>query len=87
MEQKYRAELGKAMRELSEGYRIEHQYTQEKMAERLDISAKAYDNLKHGRHSFSAATLTMMLIQLEDEQVLEFVKEIRILRKELWEQS
>ena len=87
MKQRYKAGLETAMKELSEGYRIEHQYTQEKMAERLDISAKAYDNLKHGRNSFSAATLMMLLIQLEDEQVLEFVKEIRILRKDLWEQS
>lgn len=75
------------MRELSEQYRAEHQYTLEEMAEQLDISAKAYNNLKYEKNSFSASTLLMLLIHLEDEQILGFVEDVRILRKKVWEQS
>ena len=84
MEKEYKTGLKYAMRELSEQYRAEHQYTLEEMAEQLDISAKAYNNLKYG---FSASTLLMLLIHLEDEQILGFVEDVRILRKKVWEQS
>ena len=84
MEKEYKTGLKYAMRELSEQYRAEHQYTLEEMAEQLDISAKAYNNLKN---SFSASTLLMLLIHLEDEQILGFVEDVRILRKKVWEQS
>ena len=87
MEKEYKTGLKYAMRELSEQYRAEHQYTLEEMAEQLDISAKGYNNLKYEKNSFSASTLLMLLIHLEDEQILGFVEDVRILRKKVWEQS
>lgn len=84
MEKEYKTGLKYAMRELSEQYRAEHQYTLEEMAEQLDISAKAYNNLKYEKNSFSASTL---FIHLEDEQILGFVEDVRTLRKKVWEQS
>ena len=38
MEKEYKTGLKYAMRELSEQYRAEHQYTLEEMAEQLDIA-------------------------------------------------
>lgn len=87
MEKEYKTGLKYAMRELSEQYRAEHQYTLEEMAEQLDISAKAYNNLKYEKNSFSASTLLTLLIHLEDEQILGFVEDVRTLRKKVWEQS
>ena len=87
MKEEYKLAVWYAVRKISEDYRIEHQYTQEEMAEQLDISEKAYSNMKRGVHGFSAVTLLMLLIHLEDEQMLRCVEEMRILRKNLWEQS
>ena len=87
MEKEYKTGLKYAMRELSEQYRAEHQYTLEEMAEQLDISAKAYNNLKYEKNSFSASTLLTLLIHLEDEQILGFVEDVRTLRKKVWEQK
>ena len=87
MEKEYKTGLKYAMRELSEQYRAEHQYTLEEMAEQLDISAKAYNNLKYEKNSFSASTLLTLLIHLEDEQILGFVEDVRTLRKKVLEQS
>ena len=87
MKEEYKLAVWYAVRKISEDYRIEHQYTQEEMAEQLDISAKAYNNLKYEKNSFSASTLLTLLIHLEDEQILGFVEDVRTLRKKVWEQS
>lgn len=64
---------------LSENCREKMHYTQEKMAESLHISARAYNNVKRDRQSLSASTLIFLLMMLSEEEVLAFLREMRTL--------
>lgn len=48
--------------------------TQEKMAESLRITYRAYGDLERGKYCFSAASLLFLLLLLEDEEVLDLLK-------------
>lgn len=67
---------------LSETCRHKMHYTQERMAESLHISARAYNNVKRDRQSLSASTLIFLLLMLSDEEVLTFLEDMRVLVKE-----
>lgn len=62
---------------LSERCRERNHYTQEKMAEALHISARAYNNVKRDRQSLSASTLIFLLMMLSEEEVLDFLQNMR----------
>lgn len=51
--------------------------TQEKMAERLHISIRSYNNLERGKSGFAAPTLLFFLCLLPEDQVLELVRGFR----------
>ena len=51
--------------------------TQEAMAEELNISTRAYNNLECGRCGVSANTLLCFLLTMNDEALLEFIKKSR----------
>ena len=52
-------------------------FTQEAMAEELNISTRAYNNLECGRCGVSANTLLYFMLTMNDETLLEFIKKSR----------
>lgn len=48
--------------------------TQERMAERLGIAARSYNDLEHGRSGVSARTLLFFLGMLTDEEIVRLVR-------------
>ncbi len=65
--------------QLSEKCREKMHFTQERMAESLHISARAYNNVKRDRQSLSASTLIFLLLMLSEEEVLAFLDDMRAL--------
>lgn len=63
------------------GYRVEHHYSQEHVAEILLISPRSYIDLKHGKYCFSAPTLITFLLLLTDSEVLNLLQDFRSLVK------
>lgn len=47
--------------------------TQEKMAESLRISSRAYSDLERGKHCFSTITLLFLLLILKEEERKELL--------------
>ena len=64
---------------LSETCREKMHYTQERMAESLHISARAYNNVKRDRQSLSASTLIFLLLMLSEDEVMSFLEDMRTL--------
>ena len=58
-------------------FRTEQNLTQEKMAEKLAISPRAYIDLEHGKHACSMITCLLFLMNLKDEAVLRLLRECR----------
>lgn len=58
-------------------YRIELQYTQERMAEALHISPRSYVDLEHGKYFFSTSTFIFFLSALPEKECLQLLKELR----------
>ena len=57
---------------LVEFYRKKLQYTQEQMAEVLQISPRAYYDIKRKKNSSSASVLIFLLLLMSDEELLAF---------------
>lgn len=53
-------------------YRKKLQYTQEQMAEVLQISPRAYYDIKRKKNSISASVLIFLLLLMSDEELLAF---------------
>ena len=51
--------------------------SQEKMADKLHITPRAYANLEGGSTGFSAWTLLMLIVMLPDEEILALVLGLR----------
>lgn len=64
-------------------FRINHLYTQEKMAEMLQVTPRSYLAQEHGEYGFSAFTLLFYLCMLSEGEVLGLLKEFR----EMWEKQ
>ena len=60
-------------------FRTEQNLTQEKMAEKLAISPRAYIDLEHGKYACSMMTCLLFLLGLKDEAVLQLLRECRSL--------
>ena len=58
-------------------FRTEQNLTQEKMAEKLAISPRAYIDLEHGKYACSMITCLLFLVRLKDEAVLQLLRECR----------
>ena len=64
-------------RNLAETCRKKLKFTQDRMAEVLYISPRSYRDFKAGKYSLSASTLLMLLLLLSDEEVLQFLHQMR----------
>lgn len=51
--------------------------TQEKMAEYLHITSRAYGDLERGKYCFSAIALLFLLLMLKDDELREFLDGFR----------
>ena len=65
--------------ELTEQCRRELHYTQERMAEQLHITARAYNNIKQGRHALSASTFLFLLLSMPDDKATQVLHELKTL--------
>ena len=58
-------------------FRFSHGYTQERMAELLHISTRAYSDLERGKYSVSALTLLFFMSELHETEVLALLNDFR----------
>ena len=70
------------LRDLAEQYRNKHYYSQERMAELLQVTTRNYTDLKRGKHSFSVSSLIFLLLLLSDDEVQQFLAQMRALIKD-----
>lgn len=56
--------------------RKERKLTQEQMAEKLHITHRAYGDLERGKNCFSAVSLIFLLLQMDGEELREFMEEL-----------
>ena len=59
--------------------RVKRSVTQERMAEHLRITPRAYSNLERGKSCASAAVLLSLLLLLDDEELRFLLGKIRVL--------
>ena len=65
-------------------YRMENSYSQERMAEKLNISPRSYWEQKKGKSGFSGRTICRLLCILPPEEVSSL---IHSLRTEVWKED
>lgn len=58
-------------------FRLERNMTQEKMAEQLRVTARAYGDLERGKFCFSAVTLLYFQMMLSNDELIEFMDTLR----------
>ena len=63
--------------EYTETLRKRRNLTQDKMAERLRITSRAYGDLERGKYCFSTIALLFLLLMLSDEELKNFLEEFR----------
>lgn len=57
--------------------------TQEEMAEKLRITARAYGDLERGKFCFSAPALMALLLILKEDEVAELLNDFRKITEKL----
>ncbi len=72
----------KFLRERIYAYRINSSLSQENMANILHVSLRAYSDQEHSKFGFSAISFTYYILLLSDEEVLQLIKELRLLLEE-----
>ena len=75
----YKKRIGKFLAEFVFSLRKKRNLSQEKMAEYLHISRRAYSDLEKGKHCFSAVSLLFLLLMLTEGErrvLLERLREI-----------
>ena len=65
-------------------YRMENSYSQERMAEKLNISPRSYWEQETGKSGFSGRTICRLLCILPPEEVSSL---IHSLRTEVWKED
>lgn len=65
-------------------YRMENSYSQERMAEKLNISPRSYWEQEKGKSGFSGRTICRLLCLLPPEEVSSL---IHSLRTEVWKED
>lgn len=63
--------------EYTDALRKRRELTQEKMAEQLHITSRAYGDLERGKYCFSTVALLFFLLMLGEEEMKEFLNEFR----------
>lgn len=62
-------------------YRHKNNFTQEEMAERLHISARAYSDLERGRFFWSARAMIWFLFLLDDSAKVALIRDFETAAK------
>lgn len=83
----YKTMAREFLSEYTDTLRKNKHLTQEKMAEYLHITSRAYGDLEKGKYCFSALTLLFLLLMLTDNEVKSFLVEFRKRVKELEHQE
>lgn len=65
-------------------YRIQNSYSQERMAEKLNISPRSYWEQEKGKSGFSGKTVCRLLCILPPDEVSSFIQS---LRTEVWKED
>ena len=73
----YQALLKKFLSQRAYDYRMEQQYSQERMAEVLHIAPRSYLDLEHGKYGFSALTFIFFLLALPENEVIKLLQDFR----------
>lgn len=73
----YKMLVREFLAEYTKALRTGRDLTQEKMAEQLHITSRAYGDLERGRYCFSAITLLFLLLMLEDWEIKELLDRFR----------
>lgn len=73
----YKILARKFLAEYTYAFRISAAISQEKMAENLRISVRAYGDLERGKYCFSAVSLLFLLLLLDEDQLLGFLGDFR----------
>ena len=55
-------------------YRMDHNLSQDRMAELLHIAPRSYIDQEHGKYSFSAPTIMFFILALSDEEKLALTR-------------
>ena len=61
----------------TEAFRKTQGLTQDKMAEALHITSRAYGDLERGKYCFSAIALLFLLLMLSDDELKAFLEGFR----------
>ncbi len=83
----YKTMAREFLSEYTDTLRKNKHLTQEKMAEYLHITSRAYGDLEKGKYCFSAITLLFLFLMLDDDEVKAFLNEFRKRVKELEQQE
>lgn len=65
------------LREIVPQRRKKQKLTQEQMAEKLHITQRAYSDLERGKNCFSIVPLIFLLLQMDEDELRNFLKELR----------
>ncbi len=65
------------LRQYISTYRKHNKLSQEKMAERMRITSRAYADIEHGRYGPSASTLLFLIIMLDKHELTEMIESFR----------
>lgn len=58
-------------------FQSSHHYTNEFMARLFRITPRAYNELKSGKYCLSSSSLIFLLFQMDNDQILDFIQELR----------
>lgn len=73
----YTAIARELLAECSAKVRKRENLTQDKMAEKLRITSRAYGDLERGKFCFSAVALLFLLLMLSDEEIKKVLEEFQ----------
>lgn len=73
----YKQFVKQYLAEFVKSLRLKRNLTQEKMAEQLHVTARAYGDLERGKFCFSATTFSLLLLMLNEDELKEFLDGLR----------
>lgn len=73
----YKQFVKQYLAEYVKSLRTSRKLTQEKMAEQLHVTARAYGDLERGKFCFSATTFSLLLLMLNEDELKGFLDVLR----------
>lgn len=77
LRQQYKSFVGRFFSNAIGKYRAQYRLTQEQISERLCMAPRSYADLEHGESGCSGLTVTLFLLLLKDEEVLQLLHDAR----------